>query len=356
MYIVHVVSSLTTGGAEKLVADISSILKRDGNKVKVISILKARGIPYEILKNNNIDLVELNYTNKFDFRIAYDIYNETKECDIVHTHTFYAQFYAAILVRRDKLVTTEHNTHNNRRNKKVFKIMDYFMYKKYKKIICISMATKENLNKWLKSTKEKTRVINNGIDINIYKNSKEVDRSFFGGDNKVVLSCVASLTEQKNHSVLIDAMRNVNENIHLFLFGDGILRADLTEKVKMLNLENRIHFYGNHMDIPGILKGSDMFIIASKWEGFGLAAIEAVAADLPTIISDVPGLGDLFEEDQVVKVNPNSSKDIAEKINYVSQNIDKIRSKKINIDKYSIEEMTKKYLDVYIAMMKDNMK
>ena len=356
MYIVHVVSCLTTGGAEKLVADISKILQKNGIKVKVVSILKERGIPYEILMDNNIELVELNYTNKFDFRIAYDIYKETKGCDIVHTHTFYAQFYASILVSRDKLVTTEHNTNNNRRNKKIFKIMDYFMYKKYKKIICISKATEDNLNNWLKSTKEKTTIIRNGIDINRYKHSKAVDRTFFGEDNKVVLSCVASLTEQKNHSLLIESMQEVNENINLFLFGDGVLRTELAQKVKMLNLENRIHFYGNQIDIPGILKGSDIFIITSKWEGFGLVAVEAAAAGLPIIIPDVPGLRDLFEDDEVTKINPNNSKDIAEKINYVSQNINKIRSKKINIDKYSIEKMTQKYLEIYITVMKGNIK
>ena len=332
MYIVHVVSCLTTGGAEKLVADISKILHKNGIKVKVVSILKERGIPYEILMDNNIELVELNYTNKFDFRIAYDIYKETKGCDIVHTHTFYAQF------------------------KKIFKIMDYFMYKKYKKIICISKATEDNLNNWLKSTKEKTTIIHNGIDINRYKHSKAVDRTFFGEDNKVVLSCVASLTEQKNHSLLIESMQEVNENINLFLFGDGVLRTELAQKVKMLNLENRIHFYGNQIDIPGILKGSDIFIITSKWEGFGLVAVEAAAAGLPIIISDVPGLRDLFEDDEVTKINPNNSKDIAEKINYVSQNINKIRSKKINIDKYSIEKMTQMYLEIYITVMKGNIK
>ena len=124
----------------------------------------------------------------------------------------------------------------------------------------------------------------------------------------------------------------------------------------MLNLENRIHFYGNQIDIPGILKGSDIFIITSKWEGFGLVAVEAAAAVLPIIISDVPGLRDLFEDDEVTKINPNNSKDIAEKINYVSQNINKIRSKKINIDKYSIEKMTQKYLEIYITVMKGNIK
>ncbi len=353
MYIAHIVSCLTTGGAEKLVADMSVILKKN-NRVKVISILDKRGVPYDILKKNGIEIVELNYTNRFDIRIAYDLYKETKECDIVHTHTFYAQFYSAILINKCKLITTEHSTNNKRRERGVFKVLDYLMYKKYKHIICISNATQLNLNRWIKSTKEKTKVISNGIDIESYVKAKPIDKHFFNIDNdNIILTCVASLTIQKNHISLIKAMKDVDKKVHLFLIGDGPLKEDLVKEVEELKLGDRIHFMGICENVKSILKGSDIFILTSIWEGFGLVAVEAAACNLPLILSDVSGLNSLFDKNKLYKVQPKDIDSISRKINLVSKNLNK-ELRKVSLEEayiYDIKIMIQKYSYIYEDML-----
>lgn len=349
MKVAHVISSLTTGGAETLVAELSKIYSEKGIETIVISILDIKGIPYNTLKKYNIKIIEFKYKNVLNPKIALDLFKYTKDCDFVHTHTTYAQLYSAFFIPKKKLITTEHNTDNRRRNKKIFKIIDYFMYKKYKKIICISEAVKESLNHWLKSTKEKSIVINNGINLEKYKNAKKLKKSDFKIKKEdIMIVNVARFSNQKNHLKLIEAMQYTNKNIHLFLIGDGELKDKIKKKINELNLNNRVHFLGLRDDVERILKTADIFILPSLWEGFGLAAVEAMAAGLPLIISDVPGLNNLFEErEYILKVNPKYSKDIAEKINYLSNNLKKLNIKTEDLSIYSIKTMAEKYIKEY---------
>ena len=349
MKVAHVISSLTTGGAETLVAELSKIYNKNGIETIVISILDVKGIPYNTLKKYNIKIIELGYKNVLNPKIALDIYKYTKDCDFVHTHTTYAQLYSAFFLSKKKLITTEHNTDNRRRNKKIFKVIDYFMYKKYKKIICISEAVKESLNDWLNSTKEKSIVINNGINLEKYKNAKKLKKSDFKiSEENTMLVNIARFSNQKNHLKLIEAMQYTKKDIHLFLIGDGELKDKIKKKINELNLNNRVHFLGLRDDVERILKTADIFILPSLWEGFGLAAVEARASGLPLIIADVPGLNNLFEErEYILKINPMFSKDISEKINYLANNLKRINIKKDDLSVYSIETMAKRYIEEY---------
>ncbi|MFE3976626.1 glycosyltransferase [Peribacillus sp. YIM B13481] len=100
MIVAHIVSHLNTGGAEKLVAEMSNIMSRKGITIKVITLFKGRGVPFEILETKNIELIELNYDSKYNPMIAMDLYKHTKDCDIVHTHTYYAQLYASLFIAK----------------------------------------------------------------------------------------------------------------------------------------------------------------------------------------------------------------------------------------------------------------
>ena len=349
MNICHVISSLCTGGAEKLVAELSKGYKENGHKVKVISILDHQGVPYNMLKEAGVEVIELKYKNRFNPKIAYDIYRYTKDCDIVHTHTTYAQLYSAFFIPKKKLITTEHNTFNRRRVNVIFKLIDYFMYKKYKTIICISNATKIELNKWLKSTTNKSVVINNGINIEKYKNAIPYKKEELElPKDSIVLINVARFFEQKNHINLIRAMEGVDKNIHLLLVGDGPLKSNIESEVKKLGLEENIHFLGERNDVDRLLKSSDIFILPSLWEGFGLVAAEARAAGLPLIISNVCGLNNIFYKDKYIEyINPNDFSDIRNKIRSIeTKDLNKVMCFN-DLNKFSIERMIDNYLNIY---------
>ncbi|TOK95036.1 glycosyltransferase, partial [Vibrio parahaemolyticus] len=80
---------------------------------------------------------------------------------------------------------------------------------------------------------------------------------------------------------------------HLHLAGDGDRKASLQRLAQSLNVSPRVHFHGVVSDIPLFLSDMDIYVQSSHVEGFGLAAVEAMAAGLPVLSSNVPGLDEV---------------------------------------------------------------
>ncbi|WP_082021825.1 glycosyltransferase family 4 protein [Sphingobacterium sp. T2] len=80
---------------------------------------------------------------------------------------------------------------------------------------------------------------------------------------------------------------------YLLLVGDGVRKNELVKLVNENNLGNRVHFLGVRNDVNSILKSVDYVVVSSHWEGFGLAAVEGMAAQKPVLASNVKGLGEV---------------------------------------------------------------
>jgi len=112
----------------------------------------------------------------------------------------------------------------------------------------------------------------------------------------VVFSCVGRLEPQKNPLLLLQAIAEVKDpRAHLVLSGDGSLRERLEAYTQAHNLRDRVHFIGKQNDVPSVLAGSDIFVLASNWEGNPLAVMEAMAAGLPVIATGVGGVPELVQ-------------------------------------------------------------
>lgn len=354
MIVAHIISHLNTGGAEKLVAEISNSMSNKGVKIKVISLFKGRGVPFEILDTRNVELIELNHERKFNPKIAWDLYRLTKDCTIVHTHTYYAQLYSSVFIPKKKLITTEHSTHNNRRGKIFFRLTDCLMYSKYSKIICISKGTKESLTRWIKSTQKKSLIIHNGINLKKFFDAKPILREELGiSKDKIILICVGRLEKAKNHESLIKAFKNINSKAILLLLGSGQKENQLRSLVNDLELNDRVIFLGQRRDVERILKASDLFILPSLWEGFGLAAIEALACGLPALLSDVEGLKEITVnlDAQIDYFNAKDIKEIEVKTNRMIEHVPSLKYERVikkgNLEMYSFDNMVEQYLQVY---------
>ena len=96
---------------------------------------------------------------------------------------------------------------------------------------------------------------------------------------------------QKNHLFLLEIAAEVakqEQKMHLLLIGDGSLRSDIEQKVVQMGLSDRVTFAGNRSDVPRLmLNAVDVFLFPSLHEGLGLVLIEAQAAGLPCVFSDV---------------------------------------------------------------------
>jgi glycosyltransferase involved in cell wall biosynthesis len=106
-----------------------------------------------------------------------------------------------------------------------------------------------------------------------------------------VIVSVARLHRQKGLDVLLDALANRDGELgraHLYVLGEGPERAALTAQAARLGLSNRVHMPGFIGDVVPYVAHADLFVLSSRWEGFGHVIVEAMAAGVPVVSTDCP--------------------------------------------------------------------
>lgn len=290
MRILQVITSLRTGGAEKLIVDMVPLYQEQGHQVDVL-LFDGTETPFKKqLRDKGVTIYQLGeggsvYNPLYIFKLIPFL----RKYDIVHTHNTACQLFTAVagLFSSTILVTTEHNTSNRRRNWKGYKILDQWMYSRYQSVICISDKAYDNLRQYLGSDKS-LKVIYNGIDVNLYRMA-EVDFSLKHG--KTIVTMVAGFRPQKDQDTLVKAFQYLPaDQYELWLIGDGERRLDVENLVNELNLSAVVRFWGIRNDVPVLLKSSDIIVMSSHYEGLSLSSIEGMSVGKPFVASDVDGL------------------------------------------------------------------
>jgi glycosyltransferase involved in cell wall biosynthesis len=117
------------------------------------------------------------------------------------------------------------------------------------------------------------------------------------GADAIIAGMVAIMRDKKGHEDLIDAVRPMlaeRPNLHVVMAGDGPWFEKIKNIVDGLGISDRIHLLGFRNDIPNVLRGCDLFVLPTHQEALGQSYIEAMAAGLPVIGTDVDGVPELI--------------------------------------------------------------
>lgn len=139
----------------------------------------------------------------------------------------------------------------------------------------------------------RVRVIENGIDLSLYSQTtarQSIRQAFHLSGETPVLCCVARLEAQKGIDLLLEALSLLNADTcdwQLWLVGDGQERAGLEAQSRRLGLKARVKFLGYRSDVPNLLQAADVFVLPSRFEAMPIALLEAMAAGLPSVVTDV---------------------------------------------------------------------
>lgn len=192
-----------------------------------------------------------------------------------------------------------------------------------------------------------------GIDIDEIKNT-EVDiqqkkKEINIPENIPVLLSVGELIKRKNHETVLKALSRLKSHDFIYLIcGRGILNNYLQEKVKKLGLTNKVKFLGFRKDIPEICKISDLFIFPSYQEGLPVALMEAMAADLTAIASNVRGNRDLIKKENLFEPNDvEMLTNLIEKLLKEKKDRWKGNLKYNTLELYSIQSVLKQMASIY---------
>ncbi|WP_162551124.1 glycosyltransferase [Paenibacillus tepidiphilus] len=363
MKILHIINNLGSGGAEKLLEQtLPRINKIDGIEIDLLLLTDSDNIYEAELKKKNIkiNIVPLRKPRN-PLNILYIRgFIKKGRYDIVHTHLFPSQYWTVLAVelisKKPKLVTTEHSTFNRRREKIYFRLLDSFIYSKYKKVISISDKAQVNLTEWI-ITKEnehsKFEVIENGIDLSKYTNAVPYNKSEFNPkltDDNILIGMIGRFSHEKDQKTLIKAVNLLSSNIYLVLVGEGPLQEESLSLATELHISERVHFLGYRNDVAKILKSIDLLVLSSNWEGFGLAAVEGMAAGKLVLGSNVDGLREVIgDKDLLFEVG--DFKKLSEKIEFFLKNEEitqkKVESLMTKSTQFSLGEMVDRYVSMY---------
>lgn len=303
MRILQVITSLRTGGAERLMVDLIPRLQSMGHQVRLL-LLDGTVTPYyEQLQQTGVRIYALGhgsgtmYNPLFLFGMWKFLHRH--HFNLIHTHNTPCQILVAAVPHRKstRYVTTEHNTTNRRRAWRLFRPVDRWMYRRYDHIISVSKAVQENLQRALNvpALCQRMSVVPNGIEWKRFSEAAPcaelVER--YRGKHLVVM--VAAFRPQKDQPTLIRAMAQLPADYHLLLVGDGECRGACEALTRELHLEGRVTFTGIRTDVPEVLAAASVVVLSSCYEGLSLSCLEAMASGRPFVASDVEGIHDLVE-------------------------------------------------------------
>lgn len=301
MRILHIINSLSMGGAENLLAELAGVQVSSGNEVTVAPL---------IYQDSTIVGMKLQAMDvKVEpFRTSGTVYSpvfipmiikKAKQFDVVHVHLFPSLYWAgfAKLFSRCSVpfVFTEHSTNNKRRDNIFLHWSDLLVYKYcYKRIIaCADKALDAFKNSF--PTVDHCCTINNGVSVFTFIDALPYTKKALLGltENEFVITMVARFMSMKRQDTVVEALSKLPATVHVVFVGgeerhDGLIRVK--NLVRELNLTERVHFLYTRNDVPQILKTSDVILMASDYEGLSLSSIEGMAAGKPFIASDVDGL------------------------------------------------------------------
>ena len=166
----------------------------------------------------------------------------------------------------------------------------------YRLNLCNSHSTLAGMQASVPATyARRLRLVTLGVDVPKTNLSKTKLRQKYGLPSGFLWLHVGRLSTQKNHALLLQALALV-PTAQAVLVGDGELREALHQQAAALGLTGRVHWLGERQaaEVAELLQAADAFVFPSQWEGFGLAPIEASAAGLPLVVSDIDTFRDVM--------------------------------------------------------------
>jgi len=275
----------TIGGLERVVSSLANGYVKDGHDVQIIVLSKG--------KRNSL-ITEIDPKVKVIFLNGGIIHKISEirrltEGRIVHIHFGDGKIHPIIrmgLLNR-KIVITCHSVYSHKRNI-LLNNVDRLFSLQAKKIVAVSDAVREFCVNEVKIADNKVCVIKNGIERNGEKISIKKK-------NTLNIVSLASLYPHKNHIYLIRALAELNKQqeipFKLYMIGDGPCMAELYLEAVALGLGDNIVWYGAVWQkklVRDIIKKSDVFVSASKYEGFPISILEGMIYGLPMILSSTP--------------------------------------------------------------------
>lgn len=210
---------------------------------------------------------------------------------------------------------------------------------------------------------EECVMIPNGVEMDLFRplsgeERKAVRREYGIPEEKKVVVNVSRLEYKNGVGDVIDAVRELSREVVLVVVGDGSLRDDLEVKAENIGVADRVHFLGgmDREDVGRVVGALDVFVRTPYSEGFGIVFLEAMAAEVPVVATEVGGITDFVVEGQTgLFAKVGNSEDIARCISDLLEKQDLRESiisnaKDLVEEKYNWDHIASRVRDLYLQV------
>ena len=320
------------GGIARVVNDLSKRLIKDGHDVYVVTYREGSAPYYENDKGVHVYRVDnymINPNNFIDWimQLNFNMVAKVNELiakgekfDVIHAHDWLVAYAAKTLKNSYDLplVSTIHATEAGRNGgihdevQRYINDTEWMLTYESSEVIVNSKFMKNDLQRLFGLPYEKINVVANGINSTAYSGVE------YAADNEKIILFMGRLVYEKGVQHLISAMPKILENYHdakLVIAGKGGMLDELKAQVEAMGLGQKVYFTGylNAKQVSKMYKCADISVFPSTYEPFGIVALEAMLAGVPTVVSDVGGLNEIVEHGvdgmKSYAGNPNSLAD-----------------------------------------------
>lgn len=307
--VLHLITRLPIGGAERLLLGILRNL--DPNEFdSIVCCIQDRGELADEVEALGIPVIVLELMRKggHDRQVVPALRRIMREhrIDLIHTHLYHANLYGRLAARKEGIpaIASVHNTYKKR--KWYRHLINRWLAGKTFVVTAGSEDVEKDLLTVDRLSPKKVVRLPNSIDLSRVETSLSVTeaKARFGfTDNEVVIGTVGRVEEQKGHVFLLEAFAQLRRRadgnrLKLLLVGDGRLLPELKETAARLGISDAVCFPGNIAKLAEVYQAIDLFTMPSLWEGLSLAMLEAMAAGLPMVATEVGGARDVLGNNQ----------------------------------------------------------
>lgn len=345
--IIHIVSSLNTGGAEKFVKNLSIQQQSKGNKVTIISFGCKSDTFQPSIEDNDIQIINLSGGLIERLKV---LYSELKKADVTHIHSpavIRAILPISFLLLKHNIIYTIHGEIDPPEKLLAFSHKVALVY--LKKIVAVSESSKQSVGRRYGWHLDKVSVIKNGVVIDKNNDIKKINFP-------IKLGTVSRLIPLKNISLLFQAIELMNvsdaNKFSINVFGSGPDNENLIKKSHELKENVTTHFWGNIINEKDIYDNIDLLIVCSDTEGLPMSILEAMANKIPVVSTKVGAIPKLVLEGHGWLYNKRQPEELAVILKGILTNIDNIglygkKSCEFVKQHYSIETIANDYDFIY---------
>lgn len=371
MRVLHIFNELEYSGAEIMYVTGSPYFKKNDLELYALSTGVKFGRYKEEFDKSGYQTFHRPLPDSMRSPIAiYKYFKEilsflrTEKIEVVHIHraAFFWFFALVSRIAGIKSIRTIHNVFRYTGLKRRSEIIQRFTARNYFNTTFHSIGESVYYNEQ-DYFKNKTIRINNWYDSNKFFSAQNLStrneiRNQLGIDtDAIVIVSTGSCSKVKNHKDIIKALSVLNKSIacvYLHL-GCGELEQQEKDLASQLHIADKVRFLGNRKNVRDYLISSDIYIMPSLYEGLSIAAIEAMACGLPSVLYNSPGLRDLIQDDNNGFLVNNNFHQLVDRVLYYYNNPESRKLKGSSAEafvqsNFNIEQCTEEIYQLYKAI------